>query len=476
MSAIQRRGKRPWSDEEIEALIKLREHGRTGEVIAKALNRPYESVVGTCKKLIRTGRLSPKRRRFWSVDDIAVLRDLSLTEAETAERLHRTIYAVRTARLRFELPRTDHAPWSEAQDADLVRLRTVGLSFNQIACALNRTEAAVANRVTRLIKLGNMTALSKAECGKRASVVRAATRADRWTVEQRRSVVTLWKAGNSAAEIARSLGRSISSIYNQLGKSRYAKLIQPLAPGEVRSRAKRGQAEARDQRYATGLRAVESMPNTKSAGYIIGVLYGDGFITIYEQGRGSIGLKSTNASFCAAFAEALEETFGRRTSKLSRIEPIKEIGDHVYNDVRYYEAFLHSVHIAQGIRRVFGKTDEQSWCANPEYLLRIGTHFADGVIQGFFDAEGSFMKSRAGRYYASACSINERGLKSIHELLLKRGYKSWIGVDKRKQWKIGLNRRPDVERFAAEIGSRIDYKLARMQALCAERRERGGEM
>jgi intein-encoded DNA endonuclease-like protein len=199
-----------------------------------------------------------------------------------------------------------------------------------------------------------------------------------------------------------------------------------------------------------------------TAGYVIGVLYGDGFISVKRSG--SIGLKSTNESFCRAFAEALQETFQRKTRLLSRIEPLKKIGDYEYRNVRYYETFLHSTHLALALQKSFGHTDERRWCANPDKIMRIGERFADGVIQGFFDAEGSFMRNKGGRYYASACSMNEKGLRSIHELLSRRGYNSRIGVDGRGQWRIALNIQSEVLKFATKIGSRIDYKYARMQA------------
>jgi intein-encoded DNA endonuclease-like protein len=96
--------------------------------------------------------------------------------------------------------------------------------------------------------------------------------------------------------------------------------------------------------------------------------------------------------------------------------------------------------------------------------LQIGEQFADGVLQGFFDAEGSFMQSKAGRHYVSACSMNGEGLKSIQELLRRRGYQVRVGADRRGQWRVTIHTKTQVVRFAKEISSRIDYKYARMEA------------
>jgi intein-encoded DNA endonuclease-like protein len=87
------------------------------------------------------------------------------------------------------------------------------------------------------------------------------------------------------------------------------------------------------------------------------------------------------------------------------------------------------------------------------------------VIQGFFDAEGSFMLDKKGRFYTTACSINGDGLKSIAALLSLRGYPATVGCDRRGQWKVGVGIQREVRRFASEIGSRIDYKAEKMR-LC----------
>jgi len=290
----------------------------------------------------------------------------------------------------------------------------------------------------------------------------AATREDRWTDTEREQVIALWESGHSAKEIRQVAQRSLYAVQNELAKLKSAGVIQPLTSKQANERKRRGEMRSYDRRYAETLQAVKSLPNTKSAGYVIGVLYGDGFITI-RGNSGSVGLKSTNQSFCGAFAQALEETFNRKPHLLSRIEPIKVIGGYVYKAVRYYEAFLHSVHIGQAIRKIFGYTDEKRWCASTEYMFKIGTDFVDGVLQGFFDAEGSFMRSKRGSHYVSACSMNGQGLDSVQALLRERGYKSRITVDRRKQWKVSIHGQADVHRFATEIGSRIDYKFEKMQ-------------
>lgn len=447
--------------------MRMREGNQNVASIAAALKRPVESVYSVCKRLVRAGQLGSKRGRPWTKRELAALSNTGLRDQQLAELLHRTNAAIKKKRLCLSLRPRLREPWNLAQDSQLIELREKGSSSCEIARALHRTQFAVSNRVHYLVKRGKLVPLAQSERSRRGGVSFGMTREDRWTSNERETILALWKAGHTAAEIKASSKRSVSAIQNLLGAMRKNEALARLPAADVKIRLVRARQRQRSQHCSSADEVVRALPNTMTAGYVIGVLYGDGFISVKRSG--SIGLKSTNESFCRAFAEALQETFQRKTRLLSRIEPLKKIGDYEYRNVRYYEAFLHSTHLALALQKSFGYTDERRWCANPDKIMRIGERFADGVIQGFFDAEGSFMRNKEGRYYASACSMNEKGLRSIHELMKRRGYNSRIGVDGRGQWKIALNVQSEVLKFATEIDSRIDYKRARMRMSIKEK-------
>jgi len=451
--------KRPWSNEETKQITVLRLQGKPVDEIARVLGRSVKAVNAKCSRLVKQGAIPNKKSPAWSAADMCVLENLSLNAHKVASLLSRSVAAVKTKRVKLGLFQREPNPWSPEQDEQLVQLRNEGRSFSEIASALKRTRSAISNRVHGLIKMGKIAALSNAERSRRGGLRSHDSRDDLWDDDERYEIKQLWEYGYSAYEISERMGRSQSAINNELGKMRTAGSLGYLADGERNKRAKKGIRRRSQEQYVAALNLVKSIPRTKTSGYVIGVLYGDGFITIIGD-RGSIGLKSTNESFCRSFAEALEETFGKKTTFLSRLEQ-KNIGAYEYKDVRYYEAFLHSVYIAKAIRDVFGLTDEQSWRADLSLFVELGDRFIDGAIQGFFDAEGSFMKD-GRRYYTTACSMNEAGLKSICELLRLRGYPATINCDKRGQWRTGIHRQQHVLRFATEIGSRIDYKAARM--------------
>lgn len=452
---------RPWSADEIGRIIELRGQGRTVDEISQILDRPAEAVYARCKRLIKDGAIPRTKAASWSNNDLKVLEDLSLSAEQAAAILGRTAAAVKTKRVKLKVLVRPPNPWTEDQDRRLIELRNSGMQFHEIAQELGRSESAISNRVSGLILQQMLSPLPKEERSRRGGRKFAQTREDRWSEVERDQLAALWGSGLSAAEIAEKICRSVSGIENELAKLRSAGRIPHLEQGEKALRSKRGMRRRSDELHEQALDVVRNVPKNKTSGYVIGVLFGDGFITITGD-RGSIGLKSTNESFCRSFSEALEETFGLGTKLLSRLEQ-KGIGKYTYKDVRYYEAFLHNVYIASAIRKVFGLTDEQRWYADESMLGEYGVDFVDGVIQGFFDAEGSYMYRKGGGYYTTACSMNERGIRSIHRLLCLRGYPATISTDKRGQWKTGIHRQTHVLRFAREIGSRIDYKEEKMR-------------
>lgn len=373
MTKIRRQGS-PWTDDERSLLVRMREGNHDVASIAATLKRPIESVYAVCKRLVRTGQLGSKRGRPWTTRELAALGNITLRDEQLAGLLGRTKAAVKKKRLGLSLRPRIREPWSVAQDSQLIEMREEGSSFSEIARALHRSEFAVSNRVHHLVKRGNLVPLSEVERSRRGGISSGITREDRWSDNERETILALWKGGNTAAEINAASKRSVSAIQNLLGALRKNDTIGRLPAADVRTRLVRARQRQRSQRCRTAEEFIAALPNTVTAGYVIGVLYGDGFISVKRSG--SIGLKSTNESFCLAFAEALQETFQRKTRLLSRIEPLKKIGDYEYRNVRYYEAFLHSTHLALALRKAFGHTDEWRWCSNPDKIMRIGERFA----------------------------------------------------------------------------------------------------
>jgi hypothetical protein len=212
----------------------------------------------------------------------------------------------------------------------------------------------------------------------------------------------------------------------------------------------------------------------------MGVLYGDGFISISEpdpvhgrRRKGSLGLKTTNASFADAFRGSLKATFGLPTRRHSRIEPLKVIGGRVYRNKRYHETFLHQIHTAAAVWDMFGPTTCHDWMIDVAQCLRLGREFCLGLLQGLVDSEGSISRAKKSGLFSLRLEMaNGPGMASLHELILALGYNASLHPQKNGTLRIGfLGGQAGVARYAREIGSRIDYK-AKLMRDCLERAER----
>lgn len=135
--------------------------------------------------------------RRWSDDDLAVLRDRSLTSRQVADRLDRSLYAVEQARIAYAegVPNPGkqrvRKQWS---DSDLAVALDRSLTMSEAARQLGRTVGAV--RSARALYSRGRTGESD--------------RRRRWTEDD---IEVLLDASLSTAEVARRLNRSAGTVY-----------------------------------------------------------------------------------------------------------------------------------------------------------------------------------------------------------------------------------------------------------------------
>lgn len=176
--------------------------------------------------------------RRWSDDDLAVLRDRSLTASKVADQLGRSVSAVEQARIAYaeNVPnpgkRRIRQQWS---DADLVVALDRSLTMSEAAQQLGRTVGAV--RSARAL-------YSHGRIGE-------SDRRRRWTEDD---IEVLLDASLSTAEVARRLNRSVGTVY-------YAPPLRPVrCPLTRMERCWRGGSTA-----APASRARNSVGNSGSA-------------------------------------------------------------------------------------------------------------------------------------------------------------------------------------------------------------------
>ncbi len=153
--------------------------------------------------------------RRWSDDDLAVLRDRSLTSRQVADRLDRSLYAVEQARIAYaeNVPnpgkRRARQSWSEAE---LAVALDRSLTMSQAAKQLGRTVGAV--RSARAL-------YSHGRPGE-------SDRRRRWTPAD---IEVLLDESLSTAEIAHRLNRSLGTVY--YARRRYGRQVPADAHGTL---------------------------------------------------------------------------------------------------------------------------------------------------------------------------------------------------------------------------------------------------
>ncbi|MET0343707.1 MAG: LAGLIDADG family homing endonuclease [Polyangiales bacterium] len=298
--------------------------------------------------------------------------------------------------------------WSEADDAAIVRMRAQGLTGREIATRLGRAPGSTGQRIHRLRQRGELPYLTRAERLRAQARIRAVrTEEDRTMAQQ---------------------------IFSSQSTSQAV--------------------EARD---AHG--RVTRLHNTKDLGYVVGVLYGDAYV---HQSRLSLALRCRDPSFAGSFAIAVSSALTRNVKVLSRIEPIKRVGAHVYRNLEYHEVWVHDRHLVAALQRWTGPTTTREWEIRLNDAMARGAEYCDGVIQGLFDSDGSISVDGRDIRFGTA---SERGARSLLELLSWRGYVATLyPVSKKGEHRIRLKAR-SVVRYAYEISSRIDAKRTRLRAL-----------
>jgi hypothetical protein len=302
-----------------------------------------------------------------------------------------------------------------------------------------------------------------------------------FTTQEDGKIAALRGEGKTAHEIAIALNRPYSSIRYRAQQLLKMGKFAELSSDERETRV----VASRTRRTARLLTRAESfvanMPSTKDMGYVIGVLYGDGFVNFHDIERGipkSIGLTTTNESFRDAFAHALEAWRGKDTVKRVRrtVSEVKAPGGAVYRDVVYFDALLHDRHLTAELLRIIGPTQTDVWKINVKDAVERGPAFCDGIIQGLFDSDGSFSSTESGTGVdALFGTVSEDGANSLCELMKFRGYDISLNpqdrIDHKRFHRVRIRSGASWLQYAEQIGSRIDYKAKLLTDFARRRRD-----
>jgi len=282
-------------------------------------------------------------------------------------------------------------------------------------------------------------------------------------------------------EMANILNRPYGSIRSRAQQLLTMGKFGFLSPDECETRVAASRDRRTERLQAKAESLITNMPNTKDMGYVIGVLYGDGFVNFHDIERGvpkTIGLTTTNESFRDAFTDAIEVWRGKNTVKRVRrtVPEVKTPGGAVYHNVVYYDALLHDRHLTAKLLLITGPTQTDVWKINVKDAVQRGPAFCDGIIQGLFDSDASFSPQTDGiGVDALFGTVSEDGANSLCELMKFRGYDVRLGFnqkpDRKRFHRIRIRGAESWLRYAEDIGSRVDYKAKFLLDFTQRRRQ-----
>jgi DNA-binding CsgD family transcriptional regulator len=141
-----------WTDDEITYLI---EHADTSvPEVAVALGRSIGAVRGMRERLAKQGRL-PRQKEPYTEDELALLADQTLTNAEVAERTGRSRQVIAQSRWTRGIrgpQRKPKRPWTPEEIEQLVALHD--RPTQEVAALLGRTVRAIQNQRYALLRNG----------------------------------------------------------------------------------------------------------------------------------------------------------------------------------------------------------------------------------------------------------------------------------------------------------------------------------
>jgi intein-encoded DNA endonuclease-like protein len=357
--------------------------------------------------------------------------------------------------------------WTQEMDKALLLYRDSGNSFLGIAEKMGLQKNVISNRVHTLIQKETASALPHAERSRRGGISNGKTRDDKWAPSEDAQLLDLYMCGSSSKSIAGTLGRTVNSVQVRVSLHQASGTFPHRTKQQKSANVRTGNVQRTEAADVAAMDTLHDTVPTFSLGYVIGVLYGDGFVSlggVTNKGRsGTIGLKTRNRTFAHAFCKHLYSGFAVSAKPKVRLQTKKCLG-RVYKDIEYFEVLHHDLSRAKAIWAVYGPTTTFQWTIPVAEFLAKGRNFCRGVLRGFFDSEG-YVSKKGNRVEMS--SGNTAGMESMRKLLHAFGHPFSLSLKgkRKKGARLRLSKKENVVAFATSIGSDVDYKAARLEEI-----------
>lgn len=183
---------------------------------------------------------------------------------------------------------------------------------------------------------------------------------------------------------------------------------------------------------------------TKKA-YILGVLFGDGYI---NKKRVTISLSVIDKDFALAFKNSLIEVYG----KISSFKLVQKKN----TQKPQYLVELYSTEVVEDLLR-YGEFYGKIWEVPKEILGNPNKKIIGMFLRGLFDSEGSVYIGKRGGYSVEFACRNKKAIKGIEYLLKKLKIKGFL-----RENGLRIFTKEDITIFKENVGFSIKRKQEKL--------------
>ena len=197
---------------------------------------------------------------------------------------------------------------------------------------------------------------------------------------------------------------------------------------------------------------------TVEKAYILGVLCGDGYVSINKP---RVGLSCTSGEFINEFVKCGIKQYGLKPSIWTRKKCDGFVSFPVFRIIKakkdIISAVFNSRELLNDILR-FENFKTNSWCV-PNQIMKSNKTIIHSFLKGLYDSDGS-----AG-HHVNLSSNSKKGLDDVRELLVALGIDSFsthiTGTD--TCYVLGIHNRKGKELFQKYIDFRIPFRKRRLK-------------
>jgi len=198
---------------------------------------------------------------------------------------------------------------------------------------------------------------------------------------------------------------------------------------------------------------------TQEKAYVLGVLCGDGYLSLSKNSSYEIGLRTIDGDFAEEFLKCVKIFFNVILKKEYIKSGITRIRDKTYKTKMAIRVRKCSKKIYLDLSQ-YGNFSTTKWKVPEEIIETKNEKIICSFLKGFIDSEGTIRE-----YCMEITSSNKMGLDQMKELLLKIGikrisfYKDWKSV-----WKLIFSGKDNLLVFYEKVGFSIKRKQAKLES------------